>query len=85
VRQRMSDILSSLTAESFVPFETMFSPEEGRMGATVTFIALLELLKERLIDVVQSEAFSPIHIRGTNASSSDDAQQTIASVELEED
>ena len=63
VRARMGDILSSLERESFVEFVRLFRPEEGRMGVTVTFMALLELVREGLIDIVQSEPYAPLHVR----------------------
>jgi segregation and condensation protein A len=63
VRQRMSDILSALRAQSFVEFSQLFRPEEGRMGVTVTFSAILELLREGLVEIVQAEQFAPIHVR----------------------
>ncbi len=63
VRQRMSDVLSTLREETFVEFVRLFRPEEGRMGVTVTFIAILELMKEGLIDIVQAEPYAPIHVR----------------------
>jgi segregation and condensation protein A len=63
VRQRMSDVLGALASQAFVEFTTLFRPEEGRMGVTVTFSAILELLREGLIDIVQSELFAPIHVR----------------------
>ena len=63
VRQRMSEVLSTLTSEAFTGFADLFDPQEGRMGVVVTFIALLEFLRERLIDLVQADAFSPIHVR----------------------
>jgi segregation and condensation protein A len=63
VRQRMSDILSSLRDAAFMDFGQLFRSEEGRMGVTVTFIAILELMKEGLIEIVQSEPYAPIHVR----------------------
>jgi segregation and condensation protein A len=63
VRQRMSEVLSKLDSGQLAGFMTLFSPEEGRMGVTVTFIALLELMREGLIEVVQAEAYSPLHVR----------------------
>ena len=66
VRQRMSEILARINANSFASFASMFDPEEGRHGVTVTFIAILELLREALIEVVQAEEFSPIHIRAAS-------------------
>lgn len=63
VRQRMSDILDTLRETAFVEFTQLFRVEEGRMGVTVSFIAILELMKEGLIEIVQAEAYAPIHVR----------------------
>jgi len=63
VRQRMSDVLGALASQAFVEFTQLFRPQEGRMGVTVTFSAILELLREGLIEIVQSEPFAPIHVR----------------------
>ncbi|MEZ5561866.1 MAG: ScpA family protein [Gammaproteobacteria bacterium] len=67
VRQRMSDVLLRVQGTSFVDFFALFDPAEGRMGVTVTFLAMLELLKESLIEVVQTEAYAPIHVRAASA------------------
>ena len=66
VRQRMSEILSRIKASNFTGFADLFDPEEGRMGVAVTFIAILELLKESVIDVVQSDEFAPLHVRAAS-------------------
>jgi segregation and condensation protein A len=63
VRQRMTDVLSALSSSAFVDFVRLFRPEEGRRGVTVTFVAILELLREGLIEMVQSEAYGPLHVR----------------------
>jgi segregation and condensation protein A len=63
VRERMSNILVTLQKERYVDFQRLFDAREGRIGVTVTFLAILELIKETLIDVVQTEPFGPIHIR----------------------
>jgi segregation and condensation protein A len=63
VRQRMSDVLGALRSQAFVEFTQLFRAEEGRMGVTVTFSAVLELLREGLIEIVQAEPFAPIHVR----------------------
>ncbi|HJS89450.1 MAG TPA: ScpA family protein [Steroidobacteraceae bacterium] len=63
VRERMGDILSMLEQASFVEFVRLFRPQEGRMGVTVTFVAILELMREGLIDIVQSEPYAPLHVR----------------------
>ena len=62
-RERMSAILSVLRDDQFVTFESLFTPEEGRLGVVVSFLATLELVKEQLIDVVQAEVLGPIHVR----------------------
>ena len=67
VRARMGDILSTLEHSSFVEFVRLFRPEEGRMGITVTFVAILELVREGLIDIVQAEPFAPLHVRAATA------------------
>jgi segregation and condensation protein A len=64
VRARMSDILVSVRPQEFTEFTRLFNPEEGRMGVAVTFIAILELKREGLIEIVQNEAYAPIHISG---------------------
>ncbi len=63
VRQRMSDILSTLRERHSSSSRSCSAREEGRMGVTVTFIAILELMKEGLIEIVQAEAYAPIHVR----------------------
>jgi segregation and condensation protein A len=67
VRQRMSEILSRISASSFSGFADLFDPEEGRMGVAVTFIAILELLRESMIEVAQAEAFAPLHVRAASS------------------
>jgi segregation and condensation protein A len=63
VGERMSDILAMLGESGFLEFTRLFRPEEGRMGVTVTFVAILELMREGLIDIVQAEAYAPLHVR----------------------
>jgi len=67
VRQRMSEILSRINANSFSGFAELFDPEEGRMGVAVTLIAILELLRESTIEVVQAEPYAPLHIRAASS------------------
>jgi len=62
-RERMSTILTRLQRNQFVPFISLFTVEEGRGGVVVTFLAVMELIKESLIDIVQNEVFGPIHIK----------------------
>ena len=64
-RERMSNILDAISAagDQFVSFSSLFRIEEGRSGVIVTFIALMELIKESLLEIVQSEPFAPIHVK----------------------
>ncbi len=62
-RERMTQVLERIGQDRFVPFVSLFSYEEGRLGVVVTFLAILELVKESLVELVQSEAFGPIHLR----------------------
>lgn len=63
VRERMSRIVQSLKGKEFIQFEQLFDLEEGRIGVVVTFLALLELLREHLVDLVQQELFGSIYLR----------------------
>lgn len=63
VRERMTRILSKVKSEEFINFEDLLVAKEGRMGVIVSFLAILELLKESLLIVVQPEPFAPIHIK----------------------
>ena len=63
VRQRMSDVLATLQDGQFHDFVSLFDPGEGRTGVVVTFLALLELVKESLLELVQAEAYGAIHVR----------------------
>jgi len=79
VGERMSDILAALAAGAFVAFAQLFRPEEGRMGVTVTFVAILELMREGLIDIVQAQPYAPLHVRAASAA------RTLHVVQLEPD
>ena len=63
-RERMTQILERMKTESFIEFTSLFISNEGKIGVVVTFLAILELLKDSLIEIVQSEEFGPIHIKG---------------------
>ncbi|MEM1244196.1 MAG: segregation/condensation protein A [Pseudomonadota bacterium] len=63
VRERMSKILGQIEDKKFSEFTDFFNFEEGRMGVVVTFLAILELLKQSLIDIVQNQIFGPIHLQ----------------------
>ena len=68
VRERMSKVLEQISATDFTDYTSLFSIEEGRRGAVVTLLALLELVKEQLIDLVQSEPFASIHVKAASSS-----------------
>ena len=63
VRQRMGELLGRLESASFQRFEALFDPAEGRLGVVVTFLAMLELAKEMLIEIVQEAPLAPIYLR----------------------
>ncbi len=67
VRERMSNVLSGIGTDKFTDFGALFTPEEGRSGVVVTLLAILELLKEHLIEMVQNEAFGPIYVKAASS------------------
>lgn len=73
VRERMTNVLSAISSDGFTDYTSLFTIEEGRRGVVVTLLAILELVKEQLIDLVQSEAFAPIHLKAVSAN---DAETT---------
>lgn len=62
-RERMARVLEMLQDCEFAPFVSLFNAAEGRLGVVVTFIAILELVKNQLIELIQTDPFSPIHVR----------------------
>ena len=81
VRQRMSDVLARIDGQTgLTPFTSLFDPNEGRSGVVVTFLALMELVRNALVDLVQSKPFAPIYVctpqadlDGTDAKTGDEA------------
>ncbi len=63
IRERMTHVLSQLDGDNFVEFQSLFTLKEGRLGVVVTLMAVLELLKLKVIDMVQAEAFAPIYLK----------------------
>ncbi len=63
VRERMTLVLDHLRGNDFIDFKELFTPEEGKAGAIVALLAILELLKESLIDMVQNEINGPIYVK----------------------
>ena len=66
-RERMSEVLARVSANRFTPFVALFTAEEGRLGVVVTFLAVMELIKESLIEIIQTENFGPIHVKARSA------------------
>lgn len=62
-REKMSEILVRITDQKFVPLVSLLIREEGRLGVVVTFLAIMELMKDSMIEIVQSESFGPIHLK----------------------
>lgn len=62
-RERMSEVLDALRHQAFVPFVMLFKPDEGKLGVVVTFLAVMELCKEGLVELIQNETFGPIHLK----------------------
>jgi len=63
VREHMSIVLRRLQGRRFVEFEDLFDPGRGQQVMVVTFIAMLELAREQLLELTQAEAFAPIYVR----------------------
>ena len=77
VRERMSSVLGKVNATQFTRFVDLFTPEEGRMGVVVSFLAILELVKESLLELTQAEPFSPIHVKAASrAETAEEAEAT---------
>ncbi len=66
-RERMSQILENIRDKQFVPFVSLFKKSEGRFGVVVTFLAIMELIRESLVEIVQNESFGPIHIKAKSS------------------
>jgi len=88
VRERMSNVLLRLRGTAdFVTFISLFDPREGRAGVVVTFLAILELVKEQMLDIVQNEPFAPLYVRpavsateaGDTETSAEGSEQTVNS------
>jgi len=77
VRERMSSVLSKVNSAHFTSFVDLFTVEEGRMGVVVSFLAILELVKESLIDLTQAEPFAPIHVKAAVRAEEDVEDVTI--------
>ena len=68
VRERMTAIIDRLRENPYLEFQRFFTPKEGRMGVVVTFLALMELTRERIVDLVQNEPLGQIYVRSPDSS-----------------
>jgi len=75
VRERMSIVLGNVKTDHFTEFSRLFTIEEGRSGVVVTLLAILELIKQTLIEMVQTEPFGPIHVKAVHAVSTEPAAE----------
>ena len=71
VRERMSRVLSKVKSDHFTDFSELFTVEEGRSGVVVSLLAILELIKQSLIELVQTEAYGPIHVKAVDSAKSE--------------
>jgi len=76
IRARMTDVLDRLKVGEFVSFETLLLSQQGRLGVVVTFMAVLELLKSRVIDLKQDSPFSPIYVMPVSGSEEVDLNES---------
>ncbi|GAA4364452.1 ScpA family protein [Kangiella marina] len=88
VRERMGKVLDRISAQTFTDFAKLFDPEEGRAGVVVTFLAIMELAKESLLEIIQSDNYGPIHVRAKTSGSlegEEDIEDVLAEVETTSD
>ena len=67
VRERMTVVLERISADEFIEFTRLFDVKEGRVGVVVSLIAILELVRQKVLELVQAEDSGPIHIKATTA------------------
>ena len=63
VRERMTELLKQINADGFTEFTTLLVPEQGKLGVIVTFLAVLELIHDALLEMTQVYLYGPIHLR----------------------
>ncbi|WP_083024313.1 segregation and condensation protein A [Vreelandella lionensis] len=84
-RERMLKIMEKLSQDGeggrYTPFEALFTLEEGKAGVVVTFMAILELAKEAMIEIVQNAPLSPIHVRARQAALADGEEDAFERLE----
>ena len=74
VRQRMGDLLMRLDDENYIEFSALFDVTEGRMGVVVTLLAILELTKEALMDIIQAEPYAKIYVKRATIKAGEDSE-----------
>ena len=62
-REKMSEIMIHLSGHKFVPLSSLLEKDEGRLGIVVTFLAVMELMKDSMVEIVQTDPFGPIHLK----------------------
>jgi segregation and condensation protein A len=67
VRERMTSIIDRLRKNPYLEFQYFFTPEEGRMGVVVTFLAIMELVRERVVDIIQNEPMGQIYVKSPDS------------------
>jgi len=67
VRERMTSIMDRLRKNPYLEFQYFFTPEEGRKGVVVTFLALMELTRERVVEIIQNEPMGQIYIKSPDS------------------
>ena len=83
VRQRMGEVLSRIGDGQFHEFGTLFTLEEGRLGVIVTFLSILELAKERLVEIVQEQQFASIYLRSLTVAAGSD-EDALADADIDD-
>jgi segregation and condensation protein A len=84
VRERMGNVLQTLGDGLFHDFVSLFAPEEGKLGVVVTFLAILELAKEQLLEIVQETIAAPIYVKSLALAANDDDAGASEDAEPEE-
>lgn len=79
-REKMSELLVRINDKKFVHLSSLLIREEGRLGVVVTFLAIMELLKGSMIEIVQSEPFAPIHVKARTLS-----EQSVLTSDFDDD
>lgn len=88
VRERMGKVLERVSGKSFTDFAKLFDPKEGRAGVVVTFLAIMELTKESLLEIIQTDSYGPIHVRAKTDGSlegEEDIDEALADIETTSD